>query len=133
MAELSNIIAAELVIKVQRMASYPPFGFEFYQKDNTVEDPTAVKVVDLSTIQDVRMDIKNAIGVKVKRLSIGEGFEIVNNPDTGNPTILKMDKAYSVGNLPAGSYRYDMLVVISDTEAQIPVKGPFIVEPNITE
>ncbi|GAA0561482.1 hypothetical protein [Chitinophaga japonensis] len=125
MATLSNVIAADLTIKVQRMASYPPFGFEFYETETTA--------IDLTTLVDVRMDIVNGVGVKVKQMSIGAGFEIANNPTTGAPTVLKMDKAYAADNLAAGAYRYDMLVVASETEAGIPVRGSFIVEPNITE
>jgi len=125
MATLSNVIAADLTIKIQRMASYPPFGFEFYSDETTA--------IDLTTLVDVRMDIVNGAGVKVKRLRIGSGFEIVNDPTTGNPTVLSMDKAYAADNLAAGTYRYDMLVVANETEAVIPVRGSFIVEPNITE
>jgi len=119
------VIAGELTIKIQRRAAWPPFGFELYQTEDTV--------IDLTTLDDVRMDIVNVAGVKLLGLNIGQGFQIIDNEVTGNPTILKMDVAFIADALAAGWYRYDMLVVAGGIVAAYPLNGFLIVEQNITQ
>lgn len=125
MPTISNVIAGELTIKIQRHAAWPPFGFELYQTEDTV--------IDLTTLDDVRMGVVNVAGVELLNLRIGQGFEIINNEVTGNPTILRMDVAYISDQLGAGWYRYDMLVVAGGIIAGFPLNGFLIVEQNITQ
>ena len=122
--ELTNVIAAEVPIRLQRMAS-ASFAFEFYEKDD--DNPT-----DPDTLVDVRMSVKNITGQAVLNYKIGEGFTIETDQDTGRKFVV-LDKKYTEDNLPPGSYRYDMLVIQNEDDACIPIKGPFLMIENITE
>jgi hypothetical protein len=123
--ELSNVIAGNVTIRIQQGTSFPPFYFEFYDADDVA--------IDLTTIIGVFMDVYNATGVRKLRNAINSGFSIENHPETGLPTLLVLDKEFTLNNLAAGNYSYDMLVVLTATVAQVPQKGMYIVEKTNTK
>jgi hypothetical protein len=125
MATISNVIAGDLTIKIQRHVSWPPLGFELYETDDG-------PAIDLTTLDDIRMSVVDVAGTELLQLKIGQGFEIINNDLTGQPTILKMDVAYIADALAAGWYRHDMLVVAGGLPVAYPIRGFLIVEQNFT-
>jgi hypothetical protein len=116
----SNVIAAPYDLVVQRNAA-----FEFYFK---FKDADGI-FIDLTTIANVKVEIRNVSGTLMTSYSLGDGLTV----DANDSTILYMAKADSEKNIPVGLYTWDLKITATEGHAQYPLRGKYRSVNYITE
>ena len=121
MPTYSNVIKTEFNIEDQAGTDWR--YYIRYTKDE-VSGP-----VNWSTAQFVGADVKDETGKVVASFLIGSGLEIWNQDNT----YLFIYKNANEKPLPPGKYTWDLLVVFSDVDADVPVGGAYTVLQTITQ
>lgn len=119
MSTSSSVIAAKHDIYVQRGGSFS-FYFQFSDADGVT--------VDLTTIIEVKADVKNIAGKVVCSFSIGNGLEI----DLLDNTKLIMSKVSGEKELGPEIYQWDFKMTLQDGLTQYPLRGIYSVTDYIT-
>lgn len=117
--ELSNVIAVQLDLRVQRGGD---FEFEITAKD------LEGNLIDWTLVPKVRADVVNPAGIVFASFSYGDGFAI----DGQDNKILRFFKRANEKNIAPGTYKWELKVEFSSVNVKRPVWGRYFSVDYIT-
>lgn len=123
MSELSNVTAARISLKLQRGATEPKPAFRFRQEDGSF--------LDLTTVHQVHLWIRNQAKAIVLQLSVGEGLAIMSPDGLSDNSLLVISDEIQLP--PATGYTYDAKIFLTETDYFYIARGPLEVVEYITE
>lgn len=123
MSELSNVTAARVSLKLQRGATEPKPAFRFRQEDGTY--------LDLTTVHQVHLWIRNQAKAIVLQLVTGDGLSIMSPSGLSDNSLLVIDDEIQLP--PTSGYTYDVKIFLTETDYFYISRGPVEVVEYITE
>lgn len=123
MSQLSNVTAARISLKLQRGATEPKPAFRFKQEDGSY--------LDLTTVHQVHLWVRNQAKAIVLQLAIGEGLDIMSPEGLSDNSLLVITNEIQLP--PATGNTFDVKIFLTENDYFYIARGPAEVVGYISE